>query len=104
MVQMGSPPGHGNENKTGWAWIDTQPGQHLQILEAYRLADLVGNTLRLQVRLPGSSLGVQPINMPQVRCLPKPCKSSHQLMQPQALNYHRASQYTILNMHDGQLA
>ena len=51
VVQMGAPPGHGNENKTGWAWIDTQPGQHLQILEAYRLADLVGNTLRLQVRL-----------------------------------------------------
>ncbi|CAK0785333.1 hypothetical protein CVIRNUC_008540 [Coccomyxa viridis] len=48
FAQMGAPPGHGNENKTGWAWIDTQPGQHLQILEAYRLADLVGNTLRLQ--------------------------------------------------------
>lgn len=35
--------------KDGWAWVDTQPGQDAQILEAYRLADLVSNTLRLQV-------------------------------------------------------
>ena len=76
VVQMGAPPGHGNENKTGWAWIDTQPGQHLQILEAYRLAELVGNTLRLQVCLPGSPSRVQSRVMPQVRCLPKPCDPS----------------------------
>ncbi len=42
--------GQGNERKEGWAWVDTQPGQDTEILEAYRLADLVSNTLRLEVR------------------------------------------------------
>ena len=49
MLQMGAPVGQGNERKAGWAWVDTQPGQDTEILEAYRLADLVSNTLRLEV-------------------------------------------------------
>ena len=49
MLQMGTQPGHGDNMKEGWAWVDTQPGQDTQVLEAYRLADLVSNTLRLQV-------------------------------------------------------
>lgn len=51
MLQMGVPPGEGNDRKEGWAWVDTQPGQDTEVLEAYRLADLVSNTLRLQVRV-----------------------------------------------------
>ena len=53
MLQMGAPVGQVNERKEGWAWVDTQPGQDTEILEAYRLADLVSNTLRLEVCLDG---------------------------------------------------
>ena len=49
MLQVGVPVGQGNERKEGWAWVDTQPGQDTEILEAYRLSDLVSNTLRLEV-------------------------------------------------------
>jgi hypothetical protein len=51
VLQMGVPPGEGDDRKEGWAWVDTQPGQDTEVLEAYRLADLVSNTLRLQVRM-----------------------------------------------------
>ena len=62
VVQMGAPVGQGMERKEGWAWVDTQPGQDTEILEAYRLADLVSNTLRLEVRPdadpPGNAEGI----------------------------------------------
>lgn len=64
MLQMGAPVGQGNERKEGWAWVDTQPGQDAEILEAYRLADLVSNTLRLEVR---PDLGSQERHIPLLK-------------------------------------
>jgi hypothetical protein len=51
-MQMGVERGEGSGDRDGWAWIGEAPGQDDGgVLEAYRLADFVHATLRMEVSM-----------------------------------------------------
>ncbi len=45
---MGAKREGGAENTEGWAWVETPEMSDRGVIEAYRLADFVKNTLRIQ--------------------------------------------------------
>lgn len=49
-LQLGVERGGRSGDREGWAWVSGQGGQGDRVVEAYRLADFVRNTLRLEVR------------------------------------------------------
>ena len=49
-LQLGVERGGRSGDREGWAWVSGQGGQGDRVMEAYRLADFVRNTLRLEVR------------------------------------------------------
>ena len=51
-LQLGVERGARSGDREGWAWVSGQPDQDHpeRVMEAYRLADFVRNTLRLEVR------------------------------------------------------
>ncbi|BDA50302.1 hypothetical protein COCOBI_15-4310 [Coccomyxa sp. Obi] len=48
FAQMGAKREGGAESTEGWAWIETPEQSDRGVIEAYRLADFVKNTLRIQ--------------------------------------------------------
>jgi hypothetical protein len=49
VLQLGAAREGNAGHQEGWAWIETPEGYDQGVIEAYRLADLVQNTLRIEV-------------------------------------------------------
>ena len=49
-MQLGVTREGSRAHQEGWAWIGALEGSEQGVIEAYRLSDLVQNTLRIQVR------------------------------------------------------
>lgn len=49
VVQLGVVREGGTANEEGWAWVESPEGQDDSLIEAYRLSELVRNTLRIEV-------------------------------------------------------